>query len=180
MPGRFEVIVYGVSGPCYTALSISLDGATALEEYFPDPPDGDFVTHEYDGTYGIDVPAGSHTIVVDNLCAGWFYASYRLTNYLTSPNLRVSALSNSSSALVWVQNKMHTWWNQKLGVEPEPVNTSEIALDGFSPGAYAIEQWDTCEGTAVDLPDYVSGDGTVVLTTPEGLTTDVAYKVRRR
>ncbi|MCK4297972.1 MAG: hypothetical protein KAX80_00485, partial [Planctomycetes bacterium] len=180
MPGRFEVIVHGVSGSRPAALSISLDGATALEEYFPDAPGGDFITHEYDGTYGIDVPAGPHTIIVDKLGGGWFYASYRLTNYLTSPNLRVLALSNSSSGLVWVQNKMHTWWNHKLGVEPEPVNASEIALGGFSPGTYAVEQWDTYEGTTVDLPDYVSGDGTVVLTTPEGLTTDLAYKVTRR
>jgi hypothetical protein len=180
MPGRFEVIVYGVSERCGSALSISLDGVALLEEYFHQHHGDDVVTHDYDGSYGIDVPAGSHTIVVDNPCVGWFYASYRLTHYLTSPNLRVLSLSNPTSALVWVQNKMHTWWNHAQDVPPEPVNACQITLGGFSPGTYAVEQWDTSEGTAVDLLDYVSADGTVVLATPAGLTTDLAYKVRRK
>jgi len=179
MPGRFEVIVSGVSGLCDSALSISLDGSTVLEEWFWDTPH-DVVTHGYDGSYGIDVPAGPHTIVVDNVCSGWFYASYRLKNYLTSPNLRVLALSNDTSALVWVQNKMHTWWNQAQGVTPQPVGSCAITLGGFLPGTYAVEQWDTYAGTSVALPDYVSADGNLVLTTPDGLTADVAYKARRR
>jgi hypothetical protein len=178
MPGRFEVIVYGVSGLCGSKLSISLDGAALLEDF--SEYRGDDITHEYDGSYGVDVPAGPHTIVVDNVCSGWFYASYRLKNYLTSPNLRVLALSNDTSALVWVQNKMHTWWNQAEGVTPVPVGACAIALRGFLPGTYAVEQWDTYAGTSVALPDHVSADGNLVLTTPDGLTTDVAYEARRR
>ena len=178
-PGRFKVIVYGVSGLCGSKLSMSLDGFTTIDEPFWDVPYEDVVTHEYDGSYGIDVPAGPHTIVVDNLCGSWFYASYRLTNYLTSPNLRVLALSNGTSALVWVQNKMHTWWNHAQGVTPQPVGSSMITLGGFVPGVYAVEQWDTYNGVATNLPPYRCTDGSVTLTTSDGLLADVAYKLRR-
>jgi hypothetical protein len=179
--GRFEVMVWAVSGYGGAGLTISLDGSPALARDFPDLLPGDYETmHQYDGAYGIDVPAGPHTIAVENPGTDWCYVSYRLTNYLTSPNLRVLALSNPTSALVWVQNRMHTWWNHSEGHEPDPVNASEITLAGLTPGTYAVEQWDTYAGTATALPDYVSADGTVVLTTPDGLTTDLAYKVRRR
>jgi hypothetical protein len=179
--GRFEVMVWAVSGYGGAGLAISLDGSPALAADFPDLLPDDYETmHQYDGGYGIDVPAGAHTVVVENPGTDWFYVSYRLTNYLTAPNLRVLALSNSNSALVWVQNRMHTWWNHSQGREPEPVNATEITLGGFAAGTYAVEQWDTYAGTPTGLPDYVSGDGTVVLTTPEGLATDLAYKVRQR
>jgi len=179
--GQFEVLVFGVSGWGGAALTITLDGEQALWADFPDElPDDHETMHQYDGAYGVDVPAGPHTIVVENPGTDWFYVSYRLTNYLTSPNLRVLALSNPDSALVWVQNRMHTWWNHSQGRDPEPVNASEITLGGFTAGTYSVEQWDTYAGTAAALPDLVSGDGTVVLTTPEGLTTDLAYRVRRR
>jgi hypothetical protein len=68
----------------------------------------------------------------------------------------------------------------RSGVTPVPVGACAIALRGFLPGTYAVEQWDTYAGTSVALPDHVSADGNLVLTTPDGLTTDVAYEARRR
>ena len=132
-------------------------------------------------TFNVNYPtAGPHTIVVENTGANWFYVSYRLTNYLTGPNLRVLALSNPTSALVWVQNKDHTWWDHRSGMSPQPVNPSEITLSGFQPGTYCIEQWDTYAGAATRITTYTSSDGAVVITTPAALTTDLAYKIRKQ
>jgi len=179
--GAFEVIVSGVSGYGGAALSVPLDDVQVLTADFGDTlPDNYETIHQYDGAYAIDVPAGPHTIVVENTGADWFYVSYRLTNYLTGPNLRVLALSNPTSALVWVQNKDHTWWNHRSGMSPQPVNPSEVTLSGFQPGTYRIEQWDTYAGAATRITTYTSSDGAVVITTPAALTTDLAYKIRKQ
>ena len=179
--GKFEVMVSGVSGWGGAHLVIRLDGSVAREDDFPDTlPDDHDTMHQYDGTYSIDVPAGTHTIVVENTGTDWFYLSYRLTNYLTVPNLRVLALSNATSALVWVQNAEHTWWNHANGIDPMPVNESEIVLGGLTPGDYDIERWDTYAGGVAQAESRTCGDGTVVLTTPPGLTTDTAFKLARR
>lgn len=177
--GTFEVGISAVSGYGGARLVVSLDGTPARTDDFPDTLPNNYDTmHQYDGIYAIDVPAGSHTIVVENTGTDWFYVSYRLTNYLTAPNLRVLVLSNSTSGLVWVQNKDHTWWNHANGIPPQPVNASEITLGGFTPGNYQIEQWDTYSGVVTQTSPYTSTDGTILITTPSGLTTDLAYKIK--
>jgi hypothetical protein len=79
-----------------------------------------------------------------------------------------------------VQNKDHTWWNHRSGISPQPINPSEITLGGFTPGVYRIEQWDTTTGAVTNATTYTSSDGSLVITTPAGLTTDVAYKIRKQ
>jgi len=177
--GRFEVMIGGVSGHGGAGLSVSLDAKMALLVDFPDRDPATDDLHDYDNWYGIDVPAGLHTIVVENPGADWCYVSYRLTNYLRVPNLRLLALANPHSALVWVQNKENTWWNHKRKLEPTPIGSSQITLSGFEPGEYRIEQWDTYQGVRTSSTTSTSTDGSVVITTPAGLTTDVAYKVRQ-
>ena len=179
--GRFEVWVWGVSGWGGAGLTIRLDGAQKLTADFADIlPDDHETMQQYDGAYGIDVPAGAHTIVVENPGIDWFYVSYRLTNYVTAPNLRVLGLSNATSGLLWVQNKENTWWNYRNGIAPTPADASRITLGGLTPGTYAIEQWNTYTGAVTPLAPYVSADGTVQIVTPDGLTTDVAYKIRKQ
>lgn len=179
-PGRFEVMIGGVSGYGGAALAISLDGKRALLADFPDNDPGNADLHDYDKLYGIDVPAGPHTITVENPGHDWCYVSYRLTNYLTVPNLRVLALTSDHSALVWVQNKESDWTTRKRGSSPAPVGGSQFTLAGFAPGLYAIERWDTFTGGIVETTAYRSADGVIAITTPAGLTTDVAYRVRLR
>jgi len=125
------------------------------------------------------VPPGRHSILVENEGADWCYVSYRLTNYLAGPNLRVLALSNRTSALLWVQNRDHTWTNHREGITAKPVSVAEIETDGFEAGDYEIEEWDTYTGTVVQVTTIEVDDGAIVVRTPDGLTTDVAYKIRR-
>ena len=54
-----------------------------------------------------------------------------------------------------------------------------MALAGLVPGTYALEQWDTWAGAVAQTSQVISTDGTLVLRTPEGLTSDVAWKVRK-
>jgi hypothetical protein len=177
--GRFEVIVQGVSGHGGAALSISLDGRPRLISSFgDDQPDDERTLHQYDDTYGIDVPAGPHRIAVENTGTDWLFASYRLTNVLSRPNLRALCLANDRSALLWVQNPDHIWWHDRRGIAPQPAGESEIEISGFLPGEFRIEEWDTYSGGRKALARVVTHDGNVIVTVPAGLTTDTAYKIR--
>ena len=79
---------------------------------------------------------------------------------------------------MWVQNKEHTWWNAARG-DVTPVKAAEITLSGLGPGSYEVEQWDTYTGKVVRRETLASRDGQVTLATPEDLSPDVAYNVRR-
>jgi hypothetical protein len=79
---------------------------------------------------------------------------------------------------VWVQNKEHTWWHVARK-EVMPAKAAEITLAGLAPGRYQVEQWDTSTGKIVKRETLTSREGTVILETPDGLTGDVAYKLRR-
>ncbi len=179
-PGAFEVEVAAVSGSGGAALDISLDGTTVLSTDFPDDlPDTHAPMHQYDGVYSIDVPGGEHVIVVENPGAAWFHVGfYRLSNYVTEPPLRALALKNETSALLWVQNTGHTWWAWLQGWDPEPVGQCNVRLTDLAPGTYELEQWDTYTGEVADRWVDQCTDGTISLTTPDGLLSDVAYKVR--
>jgi hypothetical protein len=178
--GRFEVVVDGVSGHGGAAIAISLDGRRVTRtDFFDRKPDDTETMREYDGAYGIDVPEGKHTIVVENPGRDWFYLrEFRLTHYLREPQVRVLVLASERSALAWVQNKENTWWKRRGGARPTPVAGCEVELTGFEPGTYVIEEWDTYAGDVIARSSYESSDGTVVVTTPAGLVSDVAYKIR--
>jgi hypothetical protein len=123
------------------------------------------------------MPAGLHTISVQNTGVDRVYASYGFTNYLAVPNLRVPALANLHSARVWLQNQHHTWPNLRKG----PVTAAragEAVVSGLTPGAYRIEQWDTSAGRVVAASECRFPQGEVIITTPANLVGDVAYTVR--
>jgi len=142
--------------------------------------DIDWVKENYSPAAGADLRyAGGQAPSAFAQLLSWFYVSYRLPNYVSAPSLRVLALRNLHSGLVWVQNKDHTWWNHRHGVEPQPVPASEIEMAGFEPGEYEIEEWDTYAGRPVGRTRVEAKGGKVVVRTPAGLTTDVAYKIRR-
>jgi hypothetical protein len=177
-PGQFLVNVDGVSAHGGAKLAIVLDGKPALSLDFPSTdPDDPHIMRKYDKSYAIEVPAGAHTITAENIGADWVYASYSFTNYLAAPNLRVLALSNAHSALVWVQNRDHTWPNARKG-SVAPAQAAEVMIGGLAPAEYRIEQWDTYAGRIVGTWAGKSRDGTLLITTPVGLATDVAYRVR--
>jgi hypothetical protein len=179
--GRFEVEVDGVSGDGGAALTMTLDGKEALSVPFPDiDPKKTDTMQQYARSYGLDVPPGPHTIVVENAGADWFRLfDFLLTHYRTTPNLRAMVIGNDTSRLVWAQNREHTWWNQKLKLTPTPLPCCDLTLDGLLPGDYRVEQWDTYTGKVTADWTAACPQGTLSLKTPPGFTTDLAWKVRR-
>ncbi len=82
VPGRFEVHVCETSGWGGAGLIIAVDGQEKLARDFPS--DSQRGEHKYDGWYGVDVPAGDHTVSLDNRGADWTRIDrIRLVNYKT-------------------------------------------------------------------------------------------------
>ena len=103
--GQFIVNVERAA-PQGATLVVTLDGKPALSQDFPRvaskqrrAPSGK------SKSYAIEVSAGPHAITLENTGTDWLYATYRLTNYLDAPNLRVLALANRHSALVWCRTR---------------------------------------------------------------------------
>ena len=137
---------------------------------------------EYLGVpWSFPVPGGKHRIVVENVGDAWMTVSVDLANYLRPgrPNLRAWGLGDASRAYLWVQNRDHTWWRNRMGKAPRPVSGAVLVLSGMQPGEYEIEWWDTYAG-AIAATDRGAPDGCGRLTVSvPTVARDVACKVRR-
>jgi hypothetical protein len=185
-PGRFVVRVTKVSGYGGAGLRISLDGETKLEKLFPDTDGSNADITAFNGNYEIAVPAGAHTIVVENHGRDWAFLDYILPAYArrTAPPTQVYAISAPAlvsagpTVLVWVRHEDFTWYSHSLGRETWPVPPVEITLGGLPDGTYLPELWDTFTGAKRpgDAMTVVNGTGT--LTVP-AFQKDIAVKLFR-
>ncbi|NUP99975.1 MAG: DUF5060 domain-containing protein, partial [Armatimonadetes bacterium] len=181
-PSTFQVSVNGVSGHGGAALLIRLDGQEVLTREFADP-DGLAKTdtlRQYDGKYSIDLPAGPHTVVVENTGADWFYVGYTVTGYreVWEPRLRATALAGKELVLAWVQHRDSTWSRRADGVEPGPIAGARLVLPALS-GAWTAELWDTFTGQVINRLPIGAAEGASEVALPP-IERDLAVKIRRR
>lgn len=133
----------------------------------------------YDKDIAVNVPAGRHEIKIENDGQDWVTVEYfRLTNYRTNatPDLRVMAMQTPRKALVWIQNRAHTWFNVRDGASIPPVAPTRLELAGFADGEYEVELWDTVGGNMMERRDSIALDGKLMVELPE-LQRDVAVKI---
>ena len=97
-PGTFAVRVATTSGYGGSSLIVSLDGQEAQRWSFPGETQTELT--QFQGYYAISVPAGQHTIKVDNDGADWIQVeAYRFGNYARG---RVSVDRTDSAVTVAV------------------------------------------------------------------------------
>jgi len=89
-------------------------------------------------TYTINVPAGQHTIFVENTGTGMMeIAKYEFFNY--SPMMRAFLLRNNTKAVGWFQNRNYNWEYIQQNGNPAPVANGKIKLSQMNPGYYSFE-----------------------------------------
>ena len=136
----------------------------------------------YDETFGIEVPAGRHTVTLSNTGRDWIEIPWmRVEGYVTNerPALRVLGLAADDRALLWVQNVAHTWFNVRDGREMPPVPPTRLRLAGLADGPWAVELWDTRAGEVTATWPVDVQDGAVELELP-AVERDVALKLLKR
>ncbi len=192
--GRFVVHVDDVSDSGH--LQIYLDGALALEKPLPlGTGDGEWeqsVWKEeikmyqgaYNKDYGIDVPAGSHAIRVENSGTDWIkITQYKFENcgIKTADKIIVTGVRQKGDYYLWLRHQKYQWQlvkNKKLLHKPEL--TAKMNISAIDPGEYQVEWWDTYQGTIFHNEAVtVTRQNEIVLNIPS-FNKDVACKIYRK
>ena len=97
----------------------------------------------------------------------------------STPQLRAMALRGKGTALLWLHNRQHTWWNvvEKKPIAAAPAAT--VTLDGLPDGTYQVEWWDTWKGEVVKRGTTEAKAGALTLSV-DSLARDGAVKLLRR
>ncbi len=160
-------------------LRIFVDGSLAKTVNLTDiDGENEGFVDEYNLDVSVPISAGRHEVKLDNGGNDWYTIDYvTLTNaVLKSSKARIIGLCNDSFAMVWVQNKEHTWWNV---VNQKPVETLEsvdFELLSFQDGTYTVEWWDTYTGEIVRTESIQAVGGKIPLHV-ENLDRDIAIKI---
>lgn len=135
----------------------------------------------YDKDFEVNVDAGKHEIKIENDGEDWITIEhFKLTNYLTNmrPNLRVLGMQSSDKALIWIQNKSHTWANVIKNVQIKPVERTILFLQGFQDGVYLVELWDTYDGQITEQREIKASENGLTIPLPQ-IEKDIALKIKR-
>ncbi len=176
----FGVIVEGVSGHGGAGLQIRVDGELVRTEDFADTDQDTATLTRYDRTYQVALPKGRHTVVVENPGNDWFYVAYEVPWLRAAPILRALGVVGDTQALLWVQNRAHTWRNVASGDFVEsPVAGAQVIIKGLPQGQWRVEQWDAYEGRVVGSEVHDAGeDGLLELALP-AVARDVAFRLHK-
>ncbi len=186
--GKFTLHVDSVSPDAL--LEVQVDGQLALRKALPaENVEGKPCVFDerwkvwrcqYDEDFGVDVPAGKHTVRLENAHEGFSWIridSYRLTAY-APPTLRALGLAGRSLSFLWLQNQESAWWNAGPGQRPRAITGASVEVPVAADGAYSLEWWDTYKGIVVRKEKVAAKGKTLVVPLPP-LERDVAVKVRK-
>ena len=172
----FHVNSVATSG---AVLRIYLNDSLVESVSLPDRDDeNDESTNEYNMDVNVSVPAGTHQIGLDNSGGDWFSLDHvKFTDaMLRSAKTRVIGLNNGTLALVWIQNRDHTWWNVVNKSPIESIKNATVEIYGFQDGEYTVEWWDTYNGEISKLEIITIYEGILPVKIKD-LERDVALKI---
>jgi hypothetical protein len=158
-PAKFQVAIGTVSGTGAHP-TLALDGQTAQEADYPAAPRN----HDVSAILSVDVPAGDHTVALNNTGVDWFIANQiTVTNYV--PSVAVLAKGNAHSVVFWAYARPGG------GAGP---HQATLSVPGLRPGRYQVRLWDTALGQPLDAPKTVALHGTVLRVSLPAITDDLA------
>jgi len=182
-PTRLRLRVTAVSGYGGAHLIVKRDGQQVIDKDMPDP-DGD-AGHEtllqYNGDYGVDIPAGAHDVQVENVGKDWIYVDYLLENAVRKkgPDLRLFGLRGPRVSLLWIDNAQNTWHKVRvLKRPPQPQPPSLMIIPKWKPGRYRVLFWDTYRGRPMESRQVIADKDGLRLELPS-IEKDIAVKIKR-
>lgn len=129
-------------------------------------------------TYSVNIPAGTHTIKVDNAGGDWYRVStFTFTNIGSPINTYVLRSADAKKATGWVHNKKYNWIDAgPSGTKPPAVTGASLTLTGMLDGSYDVKWYECLNGTVASASTAQSTGGSLVLQIPS-LAWDAAFTV---
>lgn len=193
-PSRLILHVNAVSDKA--DLRVSVDGKTVAAFPFdaaPEGPKGYESTKqfpEYGGIYQavfntdrtVDLPAGAHTITLDNTAGDWLslgsltFENARSSRYVA---LRPLALQDvaTGETLLWLQDPESNWFNDRADVAPQAFTGVTLALPLSRPGVYRVDWWDTRAGKVLRTDTVRSVKAGALSLAVPSFTRDIALHI---
>ncbi len=163
--GTFTVRTAGTAGNS-PRIVIYLDGEKVLDE-----------RGQINTDYTIDVPAGPHTIGVDNTGADWITISTYLFGEIGSLlDAYVLRSEDQDMAAGWVLNNRYNHEYVEREGLPPVVQGATLSLPGFQDGNYFVSWYDCMNGQILDSENVNANADTLVLLLPDILW-DIAFVV---
>ena len=149
-------------------IAIFLDGVQALNQ-----------NGQVGATYSINVPAGKHTIKVDNPGTDWIeIAEYVFEKIGSTVQAFVLRSAGKTKSAGWLHHKEYNWqYIKNNGAPPAPISGVTVTVPGMAPGPYVLKWWHCGTGSLAQMA-YGAADaaGNLVLNCPEMLW-DLAFTV---
>ncbi len=168
--GQFRVNVINRDFSNTSTLVIILDGVTVLTQIDPGY-----------NIYSVNIPAGQHTIKIDNTGKEWIQiGSIQLNNFDFSVPLTGNALQDGNYVVGWVLNRNYNWQYIRNGSGnlPPSVNNASLAVTSLSPNLPFIIKFFNIETNAVISTLNLTSNSAGVLTAPiPNLTWDMTYRI---
>ncbi len=77
----------------------------------------------------------------------WTTAGFEKATVTASrQDIRALGLRGGPLAILWIQNKAHTWWNVVFDRPIPAIRDAWVTVAGMKPGSYRVEYWDTYAG----------------------------------
>lgn len=147
-------------------LEINLNGTTILRD-----------TAQVNTVYQVAIPAGTHTLSVDNTGTDWIMiAAYVFSDLGSNIHAYTLRATDRSVLAGWALNANYNHLYLAANGEPEPTPPVQILIDGFLPGAsYQLSLYEPLSGTSLGNDIALADDsGTLSVPVPSFLW-DIAF-----
>lgn len=188
LPGKLLIGVADCSNN--PRLLVDLDGERVLEKPFPTAEGmGRKSTYQerwqiwqttYDVEVEVPIPAGRHTVTLDNDGGDWLALSgLRLPGYVDQarhPFAAAAAMGDGREVFWWVRNTRYWWLPVARGDAIPTVPAFTVAVPVARAGRYTLQRWNTGTGE-IEHHTTVEVTGPTYPLTVRDLVTDVAYRL---
>ena len=126
--------------------------------------------------YSINVPAGAHTIKVDNAGGDWYtVSSYTFANMGSPLNTYLLKSADNRRTAGWVHNKKYNWVDAAPGnAAPAIITGATLSVPGMANGTYEIKWFECVNGTVLSTTSVVAAGGVLSMPIPD-VAWDLAF-----